>query len=421
MIQNLNSSRMAESCHQRGFGTYQEALISIISPLRMAQVLPFPHAWFEAVCARLAEAGKQGEEHTLVEIYDDFWDRMKHYSSKETGIRECALAFLLRARDDIQKGPSPAHHGTSFRYHLDRLIFEAEPEFEYCEKTRTLSEWVKSSLLPKGQRFPRCFGLTQAHLNAADPDIKEVEYKKHELHTIDISGRTPLHYFAVRNSNEYEMAYYVKYDRELANIQDYHGYTPLHYACAFGSKWSVSELLESGAKLNLQGLDGMFPLHLTASEGNGPAIDEILQWIAKPINSSAHILRRSPDYRGFIPMHWAIMKHHENIIEKLRHDIDVADANNGDTSLHLAVQYCPSVLPIIVKHSQDLDNQEASFGRTAIHLASSLGKWKAANILLQAGANPNVCDKRGNCAKLFIEEGCSNEEFKMEIQARIVE
>ncbi|KAF4961005.1 hypothetical protein FSARC_10314 [Fusarium sarcochroum] len=430
---NKDLSVLAESCYHRGFGTYQEALMSIISPLSMAQILPFPHAWFQAVCAKMSEAGKNQDELTLVSIYRDLVARTRCYTPDESGVRECCLALLLEVVYDFKSEPSPMATLGGIPSQLRLLFEELEVESNFLEHLQKLSRWshrpinlgyVKTNdnvvahdeesnnerlgekkldeVRPRLEDFPTYFMLTESHLDAAYNAERNAawgkpKYKKQDAHTRDICGRIPLHYLAANCMKEYEIIDYVEQHRELINIQDHHGYTPLHYACGFGSPQGVGIFLELGAKINVQGLDGMYPMHLAAHEGNEGAMFVILEWTDHSGNASYKPIRRLPNYDYNLPIHCAVMAGHKRVIERLKADIDM-EGESGHTPLELAARHGgEGVLEKVVELSADLDRQD-KLGFTVLNGCCSWQFWEKARVLMHAGADPNVRNREGRNA-----------------------
>ncbi|KAF9775657.1 hypothetical protein IL306_006208 [Fusarium sp. DS 682] len=424
---NKELSDLADSCHNRGLGTYQEALLSIISPLSMAQILPFPHAWFQEVRARMAEVSKIGYEYSLLSIYRELWNRTKCYSPEKTGIRECGLAFILEAMHDGEKSdPLPFQSLVRVPKMLAGWLKTSTVGRRFCQNLEILSGWshrplnldyftidddkvdddqelgddepddggIDNDSLPPMESFPAYFMLTESHIKAA---YRKHTYTREHTRSRDIFGRVPIHYMAATHARNFFMELYVKLYPKLVNIQDYHGYTPLHYACGFGSPDHVFLLLEYGARLDIQGLDGMNPMHLAAHQGNGPAISQLLEWTSQEDKVSLKILWRSPDYNHKCPIHWAILEGHEEVIDMLKADIDVPITINYPTSLFLAARYCRSDMAVVQKLaglSGDLDKQNSD-GETALMYACRFSNWKAADVLVRSRADPNICDKWG--------------------------
>ncbi|KAG5781495.1 hypothetical protein H9Q73_004845 [Fusarium xylarioides] len=381
---NKSLSDLAESCHQRGLGTYQEALICIISALSMAQILPFPHAWFQGVCEKIARAGRNNDEFEVLDICEDLRDRTQCYLPEKSGVKECGAALLQELRYDVTTKPSPMEYSwIDAEERLIDLLVNVTTELNFHSHPRSLPKWPQHLQEFHGSKassvdyndgdavhrilrggYPGYFMLTESHLGAMRGPIG---YKAQDAQKRDIFGRLPLHYLA---GSEEEQDYltlgdYAKYCRELINVQDYHEYTPLHYACAFGSEENVRGLLEKWARLDIQGLDGMYPMHLAAREGNEEVIDVMLGWMNRSDNLDLTPFRRLRGYDGY------------------RTPLFLAMEYGGRDAVHTAIRL-----------SKDLDSQNDD-GETALKYACVTEKWEWARILRQAGADPMIEDRWG--------------------------
>ncbi|KAL4726710.1 hypothetical protein ACLX1H_005599 [Fusarium chlamydosporum] len=404
-------SDLAESCQKRDLGTYREALISIISPLSMAQILPFPHPWIQAMCAKMGDAGSNDDDFRVYDMWRDLCYRTQCYSPEKTGIRECGAALLLEIQYDTKRKLSPMDYWFASRLKCERLLRNVKLGPNFREHLQRFPEWSQHLIDFERPRtvdnddneqreFPAYFMLTPSHIDAMGGPIYWVDNQ--EAYKRDIFGRFPLHYFAglIRDTAPFQLSAYVQHCRELINIQDYHGYTPLHYACMFGLRLSVRYLLEHRGRLDIQGLDGMYPIHLAAREGNQEIVDEIIKWNNRPEYSVLVPSWRLSDYGGYFAVHWATMMGHTDVMEKLSADIDLGD-RRGITPLYLAVLYDqPKALRKAAELSKDVDKQNLR-GQTPLELAYSNEQWAYVRVLIKAGADPTARDRHGQNAQEF--------------------
>ncbi|KAH9980865.1 hypothetical protein BGW80DRAFT_1198993 [Lactifluus volemus] len=187
---------------------------------------------------------------------------------------------------------------------------------------------------------------------------------------------------------------------QLVNAEGgYHGF-PLGVASHVGHLDVVGLLLEHGADINAKGPHGMTPLH-TAAEGwkvktvkflldNGADIDSRNRYDDTPLGMASLggtlevvqlLVERGADVNargsyGRTPMHHAS-----------RTDILSLGAHN------------PEVVHFLLQHNADI-NARDNDGKTALHLASSGGHLKAAEILLESGADVNAYDV-AQCTPLY--------------------
>lgn len=82
----------------------------------------------------------------------------------------------------------------------------------------------------------------------------------------------------------------------------------------------------------------------------------------------------------------------------LRHGADVNGLGlRGDSPLHIAAQNEHlELMQVLIDHGADVNAQDLKSGETPLHRTVSAGKPAAAELLLRAGANPNIRDRNGN-------------------------
>ncbi|KAG5801697.1 hypothetical protein H9Q74_000033 [Fusarium xylarioides] len=396
---NKSLSDLAESCHQRKLGTYQEALICIISALSMAQILPFPHAWFQGVCAKIGQAGKNDDEFEVLDICEDLRDRTQCYLPEKSGVKECGAALLRELSFDVKRKPSPMEYSwMDAKKDLPTLLERVTTKASFHALPRRLPKRSRGSSVDHKNGdggYPGYFMLTKSHRDAIDGPI---DHEKEYAQKRDIFGRLPLHYFAGGKKEDEcrTLGDYAQHCRGLINVQDYHGYTPLHYACAFGSKKNVRDLVEKSARLDIQGLDGMYPMHLAAREGKEEVIGVMLEWMNRPDNLDLTPFRRLRGYDGNFPIHWAAINGHTGVMRKLGDDIDLVSGSPGSmTPLLLAIRYGGrDAVHTAATLSKDLDRRNDD-GVTALKYACVRDEWEYAHILNEAGADPMIKDRWG--------------------------
>jgi hypothetical protein len=93
--------KLADSFRSSSFQSDQEALISIIAPLSMEGILPFPHALLESIRNEVAEEWQLGFGLDALNIYEEFIAQMERYTSGNSGLYKSMLAFLLEVHNDV--------------------------------------------------------------------------------------------------------------------------------------------------------------------------------------------------------------------------------------------------------------------------------------------------------------------------------
>jgi len=136
------------------------------------------------------------------------------------------------------------------------------------------------------------------------------------------------------------------------------GLTPLHYAAWRGGVRVVEALLERGARIKVADVSGSTPLHLAADEDDRLAVIE-------------RLLAAGADPR-------------------------MAD-RNGDTPLHLAARRwhgSRKTMASLVKAGAPV-NAHGLASMTALHSVCVVGDTVAAELLIDAGADPAAVDEQG--------------------------
>ena len=256
---------------------------------------------------------------------------------------------------------------------------------------------------------------------ASDEEAKEIQRLKETIknspdliNARSTGERTPLHNAA--SKGQLEVARFLLDNKAQVTAKDNSGSTPLHVAANNGHKAMVELLLGRGADVNARDNLQQTPLHLAASEGY-QAVAEALLAHGADVNARY--------YRGSTPLHGAAVNDRAGMVLFLlenKADIDAKD-NEGTTPLNHAVKYGKSDLakllvekganvdipgtwgdtPLhstIVKFSDELfkailsrkPDLELKNGddMTPLQTAVYRGNARAVELLLKAGANPNV-------------------------------
>ncbi|KAF4949263.1 hypothetical protein FGADI_9034 [Fusarium gaditjirri] len=450
--------KLAESFQSSGFGTYQESLISIIAPLSMAGILPFPHALLESKRDEVAEEWKLENDYDAASIYDELMTKIQRYASGNSGFYESILALLLEVQNDalcqvdqLMKPRKPIYRlMPEFEDRIKDSIEDSvekwpvKPEF-FCEfkrlfkkSGRVLSTDVSISTCNDrsgsdshashhgfdNNEFPAFFNINISHIRA----LEEGSLNKGDAHKRDFCGRSPLHYATMNDKNcKNLMDYFLKNPKDVdVNIKDHCGHTPLHYACALGAIGKAEILLYYQAKLDNQAIDGMYPMHLAARNGHVEVIKVILKTDARrrlesPQWRSTEKCHRLTDYNGYLPIHWGAITGNDAIIGPLKEDINKVSADI-DTPLHLAVLHGKlDVVNALLELSAETEKQNND-GETALLLALYLGHLDIAEQLIKHDAEPNYVGRFGETPlhALFIRRYTKSDENLPEQNMRLI-
>ncbi|EED93251.1 histone deacetylase 1 HDAC Hda1p [Thalassiosira pseudonana CCMP1335] len=186
--------------------------------------------------------------------------------------------------------------------------------------------------------------------------------------------------------------------------------TPLHIAIHARKIEHVSLLLEAGASVHKK-CDGSAPIHLAISIG---AITAHVNFAKKCVEllsrHGADLTLRDDSFHT--PLYLACVANLCSVVEMLLNDPGSKDTLNlrsdrvGGRPLHAAAR-CDVMRKGVPKGGErsttelllaaegvDIDAQN-NYGRTPLHIAASRGNWYVARLLINAGADVHLLDKRG--------------------------
>ena len=170
---------------------------------------------------------------------------------------------------------------------------------------------------------------------------------------------------------------------DLINAQDHGALTPLGKAAAKGQLKVVSFLLSQGADIN----GGIPPIYLAVGAGNRAMVDLL-------INRGA-VVNRDCEY-GRTALYRAVQEGFQSITELLLEhhaEVNVSDIRDGSTPLHMAVIYGRSKFVSLLLAAGAQANLENKEWRTPLSLAVENGSLEIVNVLLSAKADPNAGHK----------------------------
>ena len=231
-------------------------------------------------------------------------------------------------------------------------------------------------------------GAINILLNAgADPNIA------------DANGDTCLHYISakenLRHNEHTEILHAIIKHGVDVNARSKKNVTVLMIACKKRKKDAINVLLNAGADLNIADADGDTCLHnavgnLLYTDGH----TEVLQGII-----SHGIDVNATNKKNMTALMIACAKENKDAINILLNagaDPNIADSD-GDTCLHYAARsyWLTEVLQAIISHGVDVNATDKK-NVNALMLACKIMKQDAINVLLNAGADPNIADADGD-------------------------
>ncbi|KAJ3464737.1 hypothetical protein MRS44_009523 [Fusarium solani] len=404
-LETSEISSLAAEFGRLGYGTEQEVRLSIIAPLSMAERLSFPrplfdftrdraqkmrreHKWLDATREYL-KLWDQTQRHTsstqsicgwgtalLMEHYRDIEDEMKLESEYQNEPR-----FLKQASQEVRSKLQSSKHHPDFFTHLLR-IYEKQGRPAMTELVQDMGGSNQQ------HSFPDYFGVTALHLKVLECTFYEEDVigaEKWEMRDIvnerDMLDWTPLYYAAVRGNQRLVMS--LLQMGADPNLKDLHGFTPVHYACQHGGQDLIWTLQRKGG----------------TRRGNLRPIKSLFGW-------GQESLFKLRDYNGRLPVHWAVIYGHKDVVWELKSTIDEPDMY-GWTSLHLATMYHErgsDLLQTVLQLSTEREAPDRK-SRTPLILACEKGNLQAVHELIHAGVNVNATMRDGvtalHCAIVY--------------------
>lgn len=177
-------------------------------------------------------------------------------------------------------------------------------------------------------------------------------------------------------------------NRELVNVPDEFGQTPLHLAAASGQEEIAEFLITQDADVNALNTVNQSVLLYAAYTGNAE--------IAEKLIANGAILN-DQDAFGRAPLHYAARQHNYEalilLIEKGA-ELDIKD-NIGETPLHFAVRWgYDDIAELLIEGGADL-TVTTDDGKTYLHMASIKGYTAVAELLINNGLKTNAQDNNG--------------------------
>ena len=222
--------------------------------------------------------------------------------------------------------------------------------------------------------------------------------------SIDANGASCLHYASDGDCRKEVLQKLIDCGADV-NIKSKENRTALMIACLNGNIDAINVLLNAKADTNIFDSNGNTWLHWAIF---GDCSKEVLQAI---INRGANVNATGKD--NPTALMGACQRGNIDAIDILLHA--GADPNfvaaDGRTLLHHAVEgdHSKEVLQVLISHRADVNASSKNCG-TALMLACFKSNIDAINVLLSAGANPNIVDANGcTCLHYAAIGDCSKE------------
>jgi ankyrin repeat protein len=192
--------------------------------------------------------------------------------------------------------------------------------------------------------------------------------------------------------------------------KDTNGWTPLHFAAAYGYTNVVKLLLVNKANVNDKDNDDRTPLHYAAGWGFQCAARPVYPEVPNLHNAAIHGYNgvaellladgaevNAKDNCGDTPLHLAALRGHKDMAELLltnKAEVNMGD-NDGFTPLHLAMATGHrDLVELLLVNKADV-NAKNHHGDTPLHCVAEAGSKDMAELLLADGAEVNAKDNKG--------------------------
>ncbi len=178
--------------------------------------------------------------------------------------------------------------------------------------------------------------------------------------------------------------------RDLLDMRDEAGRTPLLLAARAGRGSAVRALLGAGADPDRVGPEGESALHLLAQQDSADLVGVLLESGAQ-VNPS--------DRAGRTPLWWAARGDRRAVAARLlSHGADLRAAGDGTTPVHMASRLeDPAVLRMLLAAHAGVDDRSGS-GTSPLMLAASEGRAENVRLLVEAGAEVDARNTAGDSA-----------------------
>jgi ankyrin repeat protein len=327
--------------------------------------------------------------------------REKLYKTQDSKARKDLLAGFLVTRGEV------ARQGVLLYLFEDLDMQEADEEGrlgpplteKYAARSSLVDlfgypQGVKSKDRPAVMPLENCSQarfidtLLHFHTEAIDRAVREVLHSADEIYLARACAR-----YLVGRGADKEILKYVEQRlpgadqerrKELEEMKERVGWTPLHVAADQRDSGLVERLLARGAEINARAANGQTALHVAASRGNYGVIRALLKRNADP--NAEDGLGRRPAQLGICYEGMARMLLEAGAVPN---DILVASyAGRAD------------IVKDLLAKDKTLARAALPDGESALHFAAQHDRINVAELLLANGADPNFCGERSKLTPL---------------------
>jgi ankyrin repeat protein len=267
------------------------------------------------------------------------------------------------------------------------------------------STWIAAAAPAREDRTP----LLEAARNADHETALALVREGADVEAVEADGTTALHWAA--HYGDAPLARALLAAGADAGAANRYGMTPIHLAAVAGDAAVIEALLDAGADANAVLPEGETVLMTAARTGAAEALEALLE-------QGADVAARD-DFHGETALIWAAAENHAAAVRVLlEHGADVDQRSAlmeykqrraGQSILPLGhwtpLMYAArenalaAAVPLIAAGA-DLDSVDPD-GATALVIAIINAHYELAELLLRAGADPNVVDNEAGMGPLY--------------------
>jgi ankyrin repeat protein len=199
------------------------------------------------------------------------------------------------------------------------------------------------------------------------------------------TGATPINEAAYQGDTRL-VRYFLQFSPDLS-IRDTKGYTPIENAARRGKESSALLLLDAEAKLRKTPSSWERTLDAAIKEDEPALVGALLQH-----GLSANTALPS----GLTPVGAAVAAGSTNVARVLLNDGADPNREGGQATTPLedaSLKGFHPIVELLLEHSARINEVNAASGTTALYAAASFGKADVVKLLLERGAEPNLCGR----------------------------
>ncbi|KAJ5591628.1 uncharacterized protein N7459_001997 [Penicillium hispanicum] len=207
-----------------------------------------------------------------------------------------------------------------------------------------------------------------------------------------IQGLTSLHVAAWTGLDQYAIHLFQK-EKPETEARDERGNTPLYWAASAGHADAARVLIANGAEPDAEGTQGLKPLHQAASNNHAAVIKVLLDAGVDPLTpktreTPGRFCGNAPTSVGHTPLMYACQNGHLEAVAAFMPFLKDLDACHRALGWAALAGHAP-IVDLILQHP-GVDVNSKTLGDTPLFKACRSGDQKTIEVLVRAGADPNM-------------------------------